>query len=261
LWYGDNEKIAYTQIILDKHFKLVNNLRWKKNKGGLYGQSGSEQIRSFPPVSESILFYSNEWDISSGEMVSSKAAINFALYLKTEFKRAKVTNREIAGLFPSKTGSLTGCVSNWLNGNNIITKEQYIKIRNFLNGNYLRKEYEDLRKEYEDLRKEYDYLRKEYDYLRRPFNNLGTLDSFYFQTEVNSKYNHDTPKPEKLTETLILTTSRKGDNVFVPFSGSGTECSMSAKTGRNFEGWDIKKKYVDMSNERAKEHLEQLRLF
>ena len=55
----------------------------------------------------------------------------FSKYLKEQFKKANITNKEISKLFPSKTGGLTGCVSNWLNGDNVITKEQYLKIRNF----------------------------------------------------------------------------------------------------------------------------------
>ena len=56
----------------------------------------------------------------------------FALYMTKEFKKAGVKNKEVAKLFPSKTGGLTGCVSNWLNGENTPTEEQYLKIRGFV---------------------------------------------------------------------------------------------------------------------------------
>jgi hypothetical protein len=49
--------------------------------------------------------------------------------LRIEFENANVNNKEIAKLFPSRTGGLTGCVSNWLNGDNVITEEQYLKVR------------------------------------------------------------------------------------------------------------------------------------
>jgi len=37
----------------------------------------------------------------------------------------------------------------------------------------------------------------------------------------------------------------------VPFAGSGTECAMSVKENRNFVGFEITKKHVDMSNKRV----------
>jgi hypothetical protein len=165
----------------------------------------------------------------------------FSKYLNNEFNRAKVTRKEISKLFPSKSGGLTGCVSNWLNGDNVITKEQYLKIRQYLNGEYLRKEYEDLRKEYEDLRKEYEDLRKEYEDLRRPFNNVLKLEEvlkYSQQSNVTKKYNHPTKKPERLTRDLIECCSRPDDLVFVPFAGSGTECAMARRAKRNFIGFD-----------------------
>jgi hypothetical protein len=58
--------------------------------------------------------------------------------LRIEFENANVNNKEIAKLFPSRTGGLTGCVSNWLNGDNVITEEQYLKVR-VSNNKYLLK--------------------------------------------------------------------------------------------------------------------------
>lgn len=58
LWYGDDKRIAYAQIIMDKHFDLLNNLVW--NKGTFMGLENSELLRSFAPCTERILMYSNE---------------------------------------------------------------------------------------------------------------------------------------------------------------------------------------------------------
>ena len=70
---------------------------------------------------------------------------SIAKYLRGEFDKARVTNIEIARLFPSKTGGLTGCVSNWLLGFNIPTKEEYEKIKGYLKDRCLLCEYDDLR--------------------------------------------------------------------------------------------------------------------
>jgi len=258
-WYGDDKKIAYAQIIFDKHFNLINNLVW--NKGSFMGLEKSEGLRSFAPCTERILMYEQRGQKTGGELIFEqflKPKNPFSKYLKNEFKNAKVTNKEIAKLFPSKTGGLTGCVSNWLNGDNVITEKQYLKIRKYLNNEYLHKEYEELRKEYEELRKEYEEL-------RRPFNNFMNLQEILnFSNEAQktgAKYKHDTVKPETLTRALILTCSRQNDLVVVPFAGSGTECAMAAKENRDFIGFDIEPKYVDMAMKRIEQHKAQQRLF
>ena len=56
-----------------------------------------------------------------------------AKYLSEEFAQAQVSNKEIAKLFPSKTGGLTGCVSNWLLGYNFPTEGEYDRIKQHLN--------------------------------------------------------------------------------------------------------------------------------
>lgn len=260
-WWGMDRKIAYAQIILDKYFYLIGTPIWEKPSN----PNEWDTRRTFPERgAERLLMYANEEDVTGLEQIIEqyiKPKNPFALYLQDEFKKAKVNNKEIAKLFPSKTGGLTGCVSNWLNGDNVITEEQYLKIREYLNNEYLRKEYEYLRKEYEDLRKEYENLRQEFEYKRRYFKNeLGLTDVLRFSRE-NNNFDHDTKKPEKLTRALILTCSRKNDLVVVPFAGSGTECAMSIKEGRRAIGFDIEEKYTEMSNDRIKNILKQPSLF
>jgi site-specific DNA-methyltransferase (adenine-specific) len=259
-WYGSAKRIAYSQILLDKYFNLENSMVWRKIDSMQYQYYSPDIARSFNTHNERILMYSNEVGQTGLEMIMDefiKPNHPFSAYLREEFDRAGVTSKEIAALFPSKTGGLTGCVSNWLNGDNVITEGQYNRIRDYLNGEFLRKEYEDLRKEYEDLRKEYEDQRR---FFYNPKKYEDVLE-FSQQGNVSKNYDHDTIKPEKLTTALILTCSRPGDIVFVPFSGSGTECAMAQREGRKYIGFDICKKYVDMGNERCKREKIQLSLF
>jgi DNA modification methylase len=125
----------------------------------------------------------------------------------------------------------------------MFTKEMYEKLQKWCNP-HLSKEYEYLRKEYEDLRQEFEYKRRYFK------NDFGLTDVLRFSRVHNAI--HPTQKPEKLTRALILTCSRKNDLVVVPFAGSGTECAMAVKEDRKAIGYDIEKKYVEMSNKRIK---------
>ena len=250
--YGDAKKIAYKQIIFDKYFNLENNIVWKVLDKVAENQRYSNCFNSFPPITERILFYSNEFNKTGLEMITEefiKPRNPFSLYLKDELKRAKVTNKEIAKLFPSKTGGLTGCVSNWLNGDNVITEEQYLKVRDFLNNEYLLKEYEYLRKEYEDL--------------RRPFNNIKHTDILSFSQEANitGKYNHPTQKPPKLSRTLIETSTNKDSVVYIPFGGSGVELEQCQVLNRKYIGSELESKYCKIIEDRIKHAKGEVGLF
>ena len=251
-WYGGSKNIAYAQIIFDKHFNLLNNLTW--NKGSFMGLEESDLLRSFAPCTERILMYEKTGDKTGGEIIFEqflKPKNPFSKYLKIEFKTAKVTSKEISKLFPSRTGGLTGCVSNWLNGDNVITEEQYLKIREYLKNEYLLKPYEELKAEYEELRRHFN----------NHFNLQEVLNFSNEAAKTGAKYDHDTVKPETLTRALILTCSRENDLVVVPFAGSGTECAMSAKEKRPFVSYEITKKHAKMSQDRANKILSEPTMF
>ena len=247
-WYGDAKNIAYAQIIFDKHFNLLNSLVWENTNDHKQQIRFNPDLRTFAPLTERLLMYEQKGQKTGGELIFEqflKPKNPFSKYLKNEFKNAKVTNKEIAKLFPSRTGGLTGCVSNWLNGDNVITEDQYLKVRDYLNNKYLLKPYEELKAEYEELKAEYEEL-------RRPFNNERFYgDVIRIPNYETGNHEHDTPKPEKLTREIILISSRLNDLILVPFAGSGTECAMAIKENRNFIGFEINEKHVNYGNKRT----------
>ena len=247
-WYGDAKNIAYAQIIFDKHFNLLNSLVWENTNDHKQQIRFNTDLRTFAPLTERLLMYEQRGQKTGGELIFEqflKPKNPFSKYLKIEFKKAGFTNREIAQLFPSRTGGLTGCVSNWLNGDNVITEEQYNVIREYCNNKYLQKPYEELKAEYEELKAEYEEL-------RRPFNNERFYgDVIRIPNYETGSHEHDTPKPEKLTREIILISSRPNDLILVPFAGSGTECAMAIKENRNFIGFEINEKHVNYGNKRA----------
>jgi len=245
-WWGNSKKIAYSQIILDKYFNLENSMVWEKKDSIQYQYYSPELARCFNTHNERVLYYSCEKEMTGREFIEAEyiAPRNpFSIYLRDEFKRAAVTNKEIAALFPSKNGGLTGCVSNWLNGDNVITKDQYLIIRKYLNGEYLRKEYEDL---------------------RRPFNNhikLTEVLTFSQQSAETSLHNHPTQKAPKLTEAIVRVTGKKGGRAFIPFMGSGTEIIQCKNFGMNVVGCEIDEDYYNAACERYMNETAQKAMF
>lgn len=251
-WYGSAKRIAYSQIILDRYFNLVNNLVW--NKGSFMGLEESEGLRSFAPCTERILVYGSKChgatELKSIEMEYIAPKNPFSHELKKARDKKGVSIKQVAeyGKFYGAVNH-GGAVTNWERGYNIPSNEQW----------------EILCKNLPIERLEYESLRLEYESLRRPFNNIFKLQevlSFSNEAQITGRnYDHDTVKPEKLTRALILTCSRPGDIVFVPFSGSGTECAMAIREGRRYIGFDILQKNVDTGNARCKNEAIQPSLF
>lgn len=64
---------------------------------------------------------------------------------------------------------------------------------------------------------------------------------------------HPTQKPIKLLERVILSSTKPGDIVLDPFTGSSTTGIACIKHGRQFIGIDIEKDYLDLSINRFKD--------
>ena len=246
LWYGDAKNIAYAQIIFDKQFDLLNSIVWENTNDHKQQIRFNEDLRTFAPLTERILMYSNE------TYNLTQCVFMIRDYIRAEIVKAKGKIvlkhvNEALGTATNGGGVASACLSLDKAEPTMLTKEMYQKLQTWCKP-YLKKEYEELRKEYEEL--------------RRPFNNsLHLGDVIRLPNYETSNYDHDTVKPEKLTRILINTCSRKNDLVVVPFAGSGTECAMSAKEKRNFIGYEITEKHAKMAQDRANKILKEPTLF
>lgn len=258
--YGDAKNIAYSQIIFDKHFNLLNSLVWENINDHKQQIRFNTDLRTFAPLTERLLMYSNEINYSTElQEIQNNQKLYKPIrdYLHNE--RLKINeslstiNKNAFGDKSGKDGMAGNILSPYKKGWSFPTMDKY---------NKLQKSYNICLKPYEQLLKEYEDLRKEYEDLRRPFNNERFYgDVIRIPNFETTNYAHDTIKPEKLTRELILVSSRKNDLVIVPFAGSGTECAMSAKENRNFIGYEIEEKYVKIANERIINHTNQQKLF
>jgi len=61
---------------------------------------------------------------------------------------------------------------------------------------------------------------------------------------------HPTQKPEELIRRLIAASSKEGDLVVDPFSGSGTTCLVAERLGRRWIAGDAEPRYVGLARER-----------
>ena len=61
---------------------------------------------------------------------------------------------------------------------------------------------------------------------------------------------HPTQKPVRLLTRMINLSSRPGDTLFTPFSGTGSECVAAKQTGRHYIGFEIEKGFCEIAESR-----------
>ncbi len=208
--------VSRLNVALEKEtaFRFKQFITINKGLQSIAGRC-SDALRSYPRATEYLLFYTFA-DLTGCQQLSDNyARINpMAAYLKVEFKKGKVTFREIAKLFPSKTGGMTGCVSNWVKGLNFPLPEQYKKIKEYLR---------DSRPNCDLLKREYEDLKREYEANRYTFNmESGVTDVWDYSFYEDGDGSHPTMKPIKLIKRIISTSTKKGDIVLDPTAGSGS---------------------------------------
>lgn len=64
---------------------------------------------------------------------------------------------------------------------------------------------------------------------------------------------HPTQKPVEVIEKLITDSTKEGDLVLDCFMGSGTTAVAAKKLNRNFIGYEIQEKYIEIAKRRLKQ--------
>ena len=254
-WFGDDKTVAYCQIELDKYFRLLNNLVWRKT--GLQTMKGAESVfRSFAPITERCLFYDKGEDKTGLEFIDKEFVMPnnpFCRELKKAIQAKNLTIKEIAeyGHFYGNVNH-GGAVTNWVKGYNIPSKEQFEKMNEILSFN----------KKYEELRREYEELRREYEELRRVWNrDKKALDVLDFPICKDKGRFHETQKPLNLISYLIERSSREGGLILDCFSGSGTTAVACHNLNRRFICIEKDPDYWAASVKRLEEAQQQLNFF
>lgn len=66
---------------------------------------------------------------------------------------------------------------------------------------------------------------------------------------------HPTQKPLKICKRIVELTTKEGDIVLAPFSGSGSECLAAKLTNRNYIGFEIEEEFVELSRQRLNQQI------
>ena len=252
--YGHAKKIAYKQIIFDKYFNIENHIVWEKLQ--CQTKIGLDEFNSYAPIKEHILFYSNGANLQTVEKEYVAQKNPFAIELKRARLEKGISINQVAeyGKFYGNVNH-GGAVTNWERGYNVPQLEQW----EILCDNLPIKT-----KNYNILRKEYENIRKEYSEKIRPFNNKYRLEDvmkFYQEANITGKYNHPTQKPPKLSRALIETSTRKGDLVYIPFGGSGSEVEQCQVLGLDWICSELEPKYCEIIEDRIKNAKGEVGLF
>lgn len=224
--WGTSEGEGYVREVYRRHgWTFRGCITW--DKGTSKELIGAEGMRSWPDVTEACGFWQREgYDISAmarGEVYhdldEQRCAIEAARFLTSERERAGLTRKALAAHFPSKTGGLTGCVTNWEEGYNFPTWDIWRRLHAALNEQggapYLQR----------DRTRLYDEqaLRSEYEALRAPFA-LPTGVTNVWRANAPAgpvRLGHPCHKPLSFVERAIRASSRPGGLVLDPFAGSG----------------------------------------
>lgn len=235
---------ARIEVMLAERFEILNSITWAKpeERGGKFGRAKKEDLRTYFPTAERVIF-AEQLGADSMAMGVSRYATEcerlrgivfepLRSYLEDARLAAGVSRKEVdvACGVASVASKHYFSRSQWL----LPIAAHYAKMQALFNGH--------LRREYEDLRREYERFRLEYEDLRRPFNlsaSVPNTDIWTYETPGGMKGRHPAQKPQLMMADIIRASSRPGDLVVDCFSGSGTTAAACVETGRKFRGCEV----------------------
>ncbi len=89
------------------------------------------------------------------------------------------------------------------------------------------------------------------DFLKKPRSQMRSVWAINTPKAIEKKFGkHPTQKPEDLLKRIVLASTKKGDLILDPFTGSSTTGIAAYLLGREFIGIDTEKVYLDLSIKR-----------
>ena len=204
--YGNFDILSKQKVLIfDKQLNFRQNITLSKGLRAIAGRT-SDKLRMFPTASEYLLYYVKQDE-----------------YFDTPFSRIMKQKLEL-----SKNGNVTGWVHNKLKGIQIPTESQWEKICKLFN-----------------IENKHNELVEQYNKERYIFNlPTGITDVWEFIPD-KVRYGHKTQKPKDITDRIIRASSNKGDLVYIPFAGSGSEIVSCINNNRNYIATETSKEYIE----------------
>ncbi len=239
-------------------------------------RSDLDVLRTWLDVTEACGFYQREaWALSGGAGSTIAAAANgdernpMVSFFVAEREAAGMTRRDLSRWFPSASGGLTGCVSNWEGGQNFPTWEVWRRCAEAMTTEGPKRDrpylvlpevwgraQDPLRASYDHLRAEYDHLRAEYEASRPAFACPVGVSNVWQHPQVSGAERlkldgeaHPCQKPLAFAKRAILASSRPGEVVLDPFAGT-CRCAVAverlpASEAREVVSIDIDRAWLD----------------
>lgn len=232
---------------------------WEKNNAGNF------QLVNYQPlkIHETISVFYNE-----------TPNMEFANIMVENMKRLNLKQIDVSKLELSRTGGTTGWVTNKMNGSQLPTEQQWIKICNLFG---IENRYEEILSTVKKIT--YNLELDDTELILSNKGKAGTLGHLsseskretYIQDKTGYpktilRYNrenglHPTQKPVALMEYLIKTYSNESELVLDNCMGSGTTGVACINTNRNFIGIEMNDKYFEIAKNRIENHKLNLTLF
>ena len=243
-FHNDFLQIVELQNFINKNteFKFKQMLIWDKFNGIPAGTQGRNCVfngqRNYAKCCEYILYYTFQ----------DETGLNKIKLDMNNFKTLRDYSKRLQDYIGLKIGQINKILetrraehffyhssTQW----DLCTEEVY----NLLIENFNIDEWEEFRT--------YESLRQEYESLRYVFN-IQNVPSI-LQHEPVKQNGHLTPKPMKILETLIKTSSNENDVVLDCFMGSGSTGVACKHTNRRFIGFELNEKYFELAKKRIEE--------
>lgn len=197
-------------IVWNKRFRVASSDgRRSSNFGYLTGYLERGGKRNYERMAEYLLYYTFD---NGGRIRRAR-------------EERGLSQKDLARECPSRTGGITGWVSNvelgksYPNGEQLETLEERLGLS------------------------EGDLIPK--------FRNRGTHHSVW-DYEIAERVGHETPKPRPLIRNILLHSSDPGDLVLVPFSGLGNVELTCLELGRDFVGFETDPEYAERARRRLR---------
>lgn len=240
--YGNFDILSKQKVLIfDKQLNFRQNITLNKGLKSIAGRT-SDKLRMFPTASEYLLFYVKV-NLGGNSFFSDNILFKPIIdYLRTEFKEASKIGyktkhfREWMGLNINAGGIRYFAEKVW-----IFPKEEHYTA--FQKTGRFQKPYSEMIEWYEQIKSDVFFT------FNLPY---ATTDVWDF-TPDKVRYGHPTQKPQNICQRIVKASSNEGDNVLIPFAGSGSEIVACEELKRNWTAFEIEDSYIEIINKRLDE--------